>query len=314
MCPRAGERDAPSRREYNTRYARRKRAQKLDRQRATSATCPFKQGRWGVCGAKLEIGVDRFGRSVSSCPKCARRVRGICQDCPRPVAGRVGSSLRCAECKRRSLRGFTAKYRKRDPERYEAKWRAQLAARHADPAKRVHDLAVKKAWRQRNVVKIKLEKRKWRLNPKRPNGYSSREKYEAYHRVYRQKHAEHRRELARAQYYREHPDRPHPICICGCDTPIPWDGNGRPRKWHVGHSPWHRSLTAQEILMSAVSKAITGLERAAERIRKKLEGTDALRKELEALEGAVAQLRGVEPSSEEVPRPKSTRRTTVKAA
>src|SRR5205823_2449096 len=135
--------------------------------------------------------------------------------------------------------------------------------RREDPARHAHHLAVKKAWRQRNVVRLKLQKRKWRLNPDRPNGYSSRAKYEAYHAAYRAKHAAHRRALAKRRYYELHPDRPHPICACGCEQPIPWDGNGRPRKWLPAHDPWPRCLTPKEVAVKASERAILILEAAA---------------------------------------------------
>ena len=190
----------------------------------------------------------------------------------------------------------------RGGEEIKAHEREMLRRRRADPVKRAHDLAVKKAWRERNVVRLKLQKRKWRLNPDRPNGYSSREKYEAYHRRYRAEHGEHRRMLARRRYAELHPNRPHPICACGCAQPIPWNGNGRPAKWLREHRPYPQSPTPKEILMTAAGRAIAVLERAADRIRKKLEGTQALQQELAAIERAMKELRTVPGADEAQPK------------
>jgi AT-hook transcription factor len=205
----------------------------------------------------------------------------------------VGKALRCRACKRKAMAAAAQRSRQRDPERHRRQWKATEARRRADPVRHAHDLAVKKAWRERNVVRIKLGKRKWRLNPERPNGYSSREKYEAYHRAYRAKHAEHRRQLARARYARLHPHRPHPVCACGCAQPIPWDGRGRPRKWLPEHDPWPRPLTRKEVLVKASERAIEILEKAATRVRDKLAGVKELQDELAAIEAALVALRQV---------------------
>jgi hypothetical protein len=59
------------------------------------------------CGKKLEVRLmkDGYGIILSSrhvCPSCERRRAGLCQRCPRPVAGRKGFALYCddAECRR----------------------------------------------------------------------------------------------------------------------------------------------------------------------------------------------------------------------
>src|SRR5438046_842328 len=79
-------------------YARRKRERKLAEANRSSTTCQRKQGS-GHCGAILETVVLEGGRTRIVCPLCERRKRGVCQDCPRPVEGRVGTALRCARCK-----------------------------------------------------------------------------------------------------------------------------------------------------------------------------------------------------------------------
>lgn len=283
---------AEERRRSNTLWARQRRERALDVARRGLNVCPRRAGP-GKCGGVLEHIVRRDGTVYTVCPKCDRRNRGICADCPAPVEGRIGSAMRCRACKRKARAMYVERYRQRDPELYRRKWKRQTAARRADPERRAHDLAVKKAWRERNVVRIKLQKRKWRLNPNRPNGYSSREKYEAYHRAYRAKHAARRRELARRRYYELHPERPHPVCACGCEQPIPWGGNGRPAKWLREHCPYPRALTPKEICMKASARAINMLEVAAEKVRKKLAGAEELQQELGAIEKAIAALREV---------------------
>jgi hypothetical protein len=70
--------------------------------------CAVKRNGSGkLCGKALELRVerDRFGVVIASayvCPSCERRRAGLCQRCPRPVAGRKGFALYCddAECQR----------------------------------------------------------------------------------------------------------------------------------------------------------------------------------------------------------------------
>lgn len=278
------------RRQRWRKWAAKKRRRALDAARRGRQTCPRRAGS-GECGGILEHDALRDGTIVTRCPKCSRRERGICADCPRPVEGRVGSAMRCRECKKQMRCTYSERYRLRDPERYRQKWRRMVTKRRADPVRHARDLVVKKAWRDRNVVRIKMQKRKWRLNPNRPNGYSSREKYEDYHRRYRAKHAARRRELAKRRYYELHPDRPHPVCACGCNQPIPWDGRYRPRKWLPEHDPWPRALTPKETLMKAVLRATAVLERALEVVNKKLKGVEQLQAEKAAIERALGELR-----------------------
>lgn len=166
--------------------------------------------RCAIDGYAFRYRTDGAGHEVRYCQACEWRRARLCQDCGRPVRG---LSWRCDRHKKEAIDRQLAAHEDRNRDEIN---RRQSAARKRlrveDPERYAHHLAVKKAWRQRNVVRIKLQKRKWRLNPNRPNGYSSREKYEAYHRRYRAKHAAHRRELAKRRYYELHPDRPHPTC------------------------------------------------------------------------------------------------------
>lgn len=289
------------RRVYARLYAQRQREKKLNAQRRGRATCPRRRGHHGECGGVLEDLVRRDGTTVTVCPRCERKKKGLCQDCGQRVEGQAGKALRCAHCKKSERRAAQARHRTRDPEAARRKWQRLVARRRADPVRHAHDLATKKAWRERNVVRIKMQKRKWRLNPNRPNGYSSREKYEDYHRRYRAKHAARRRELAKRRYYELHPDRPHPVCACGCNQPIPWDGRYRPRKWLPEHDPWPRALTPKELYMKAVQRAIAVLERAREQLKKKLAGVEQMQAELASMDRAIAELRTAAPSNTDTP-------------
>lgn len=276
------------RKAYQREYARRKYAKRDAEANRGQQFCQHRHGP-GRCGGRLETEVVRGGATHTYCPRCRRRAAGQCIDCTRPVEGQRGKALRCAACKARARNHYQAVHRERHRDEINRQQKARRTRLDRDPEYRARRLAVKKAWRERNVVRIKLSKRKWRLNPERPNGYSSREKYEAYHRAYRAKHAERRRELARKKYYELHPDRPHPVCHCGCDQEIPWDGRGRPRLYLVEHNPYHDS--PRKRLMKAIDRAIKGLERQAAKIKKQLEGTDQLKAELDAIERAVGELR-----------------------
>lgn len=281
--------DRDERRRYDREYARRKRERTLDVARRGHNLCPRRAGP-GTCGGVLEHDVLRDGTIVTTCPRCDRRNRGICADCPARVEGRIRSAMRCRNCKRKARCRYSARYRDRDPVAYARKWRRQVAARRKDPVRHQHDLAVKKAWRVRNVVRIKRQRGKWGHD--RPSGYSSRAKWLAYHAAYRAKHAAHRRELAKRRYYELHPDRPHPVCYC-CGQPIPWDGRGRPAKWLREHRPYAHALTPMEVLMKGVERAAAALERARDQVKKKLAGVEELQSELAAIGNALAELRKV---------------------
>jgi hypothetical protein len=96
------------------------------------------------------------------------------------------------------------------------------------PEKRQRKLDYKREWRQKNKRKVYMQKRRARLAGK-PNGWSTREKYEDYLRRYREEHREELRAKARAKYYEKHPVRPSCICI-QCGGQVQWVGTGRPAK------------------------------------------------------------------------------------
>jgi DNA-directed RNA polymerase subunit RPC12/RpoP len=102
-------------------------------ERARAVRCPWRVGR-NVCGAILEIWVDRNGHTQSRCPRCERREAGLCQDCPRPVESNHRLALRCADCKHRvKLEARRRYYYKTRPQMREV-WRERMRAfREAHP-------------------------------------------------------------------------------------------------------------------------------------------------------------------------------------
>lgn len=172
------------RKRYARLWRRRKYEKALAARSRGQATCSRRFGRFGACGGVLETDVQRDGSTVTTCPRCERLKAGLCLDCGCRVAGTVRRARRCAICTERERIAAQRRYKERHREAVNR--RAKLAARvrMADPIERARRLAQKKAWRENNVVRVKLSKRKWRLQ-NRPGGWLTREKYEAYHRAYR---------------------------------------------------------------------------------------------------------------------------------
>jgi hypothetical protein len=190
------------RRVYATTYARKRRGAKLDAKRMSARTCPRKFGREGVCGATLRSDIVG-GRLVVTCPACERFARGICRDCPAPVAGQVRKARRCAACKARVAREATAKYtannlavvRKRARDSY-----------RTDEEIRERRNEYKRAWRKAHPEKVKEQKRRESLKQS--------ERVRAYHAAYREAHRTRIANYARKAYHGERPTR---TCITrGC--------------------------------------------------------------------------------------------------
>lgn len=215
---------AEDRRTYHREWARRRRAKKLSQARLGRRTCPKRYGKYGTCGGVLEVVVMMGGRTRTTCPRCERFDRGLCE-CGRPVYGQPRKARRCRECQVKEKQEAIRRYRVR----HHAEVLARARKAYKDPEVRRRHCAYKVEWRKKNRWKVLMQKRRARLAGK-PGGWSTREKYEAYHRRYREAHREERRQLALAQYYREHPERPRPVCkICGCE--IEWiagQSKGRP--------------------------------------------------------------------------------------
>lgn len=65
--------------------------------------CTFGSGN-SVCGAVLQERRGPFGALQWDCPQCERRRAGKCRRCPRPVVGKVGRAVYCAECRQAKKR------------------------------------------------------------------------------------------------------------------------------------------------------------------------------------------------------------------
>lgn len=77
-------------------YQHRKRAKALAEARLARTTCPFRFNQVEECGGRLETIVLPGGQTKVVCERCERLRAGICLECPRPVAGRIGMARRCA--------------------------------------------------------------------------------------------------------------------------------------------------------------------------------------------------------------------------
>lgn len=97
--------------ERRLRYAARKQARYLAAWQGTH--CTMRAGRL-TCGTAIVTSVDRLGRVTGHCPACVRKIRGVCRTCPKPVAGRVGYALYCADCKQEAVRREWRTYGKRN--------------------------------------------------------------------------------------------------------------------------------------------------------------------------------------------------------
>jgi len=116
------------------RYVHRKRDRKLALARRSRTHCPRRFGPH-ECGGLIETIVHRDGATSLRCAWCERCQAGICRDCPEPVAGRVGSAIRCARCRHTKRVNERRQYRRDNHEkelaraaRYRASHREQLRA------------------------------------------------------------------------------------------------------------------------------------------------------------------------------------------
>lgn len=207
-------------RKRNRLWAQRKR----DRKRPAGAT------RCHLDGYQLVMETSGTGALVVRCEACERRRAHQCMDCGCQVRGRA---WRCAVHRERALKKSE---RASGLRRAEEKNRQERERRRRDPEFRAKRNAKNRRWRERNVVRCKLYKRRPALEG-RPGGWATREKYLAYQREYRERHRERRREQARAAYYRAHPERPRPTCQA-CGAALAYKGTGAPPKWCETHRPF----------------------------------------------------------------------------
>jgi hypothetical protein len=137
-------------------YARRKRERVLAVRQRSAQRCQKGHG-LGICGGPLETTVNRLGRAVLSCPWCDRQARGICRDCPRPIAG-GRNALRCASCRDAAKRRQIAQYQIRHHD--EIVKRHRQSQRDCTPEQRQAKLEYKRAWRKANRDKVAAQKRR----------------------------------------------------------------------------------------------------------------------------------------------------------
>jgi hypothetical protein len=215
-CTGAGGRGCPC--EYHAwmrprarRYAAQQRERKLAKRRMSARTCPRKFGRYGVCGAVIEADVVN-GKLIVSCPACERFQRGICRDCPRPVAGMPRRSRRCAVHTALAATIAGGTYRTRHREVVNRK--AKLFMRR--PEVRARNTKAKRVWRQANPDKVRAQKvrQAQRRSPRRL----------AYHATY---YATHRDDQRAQRIARHQGTAPLRTCVTpGCDIVL----TGRKKK------------------------------------------------------------------------------------
>jgi hypothetical protein len=236
------------RRADQRRYEQRKRDRAWLAAARGRRTCPFKQGLYGVCrGVLEEITID--GRLVIHCPRCERRRRGLCQDCPRPVTGRVGSARRCASCRTRFRQRSIRAYQECNREKRNARNRDRY---FANAEARERKLAYKRAWRKAHPDKVRAQKRRAALR--------QRAKHLEYHRKYNARRRAAKAKEMRERYRAEHPI-PQPRCVC-CHREIPWALPGAER---IGHRPPKRCVFCEaRVNISSLRAAIKRWARRAE--------------------------------------------------
>lgn len=212
-------------------YARAKRERQLAELQRTSSTCPRKAGS-GRCGGVLETIIERGGGTRVACPLCERRKRGICRDCPKPVAGRVGTALRCAEHKRTALRRqiLASQERLRDEINARARKRLRDLKRDGDPRYQAK-LEYKRAYRKANRDKVRAQKKR---------SYERRKAQilgeGGYFPAYRRRHAAHYRDLMQQKTRARQALWTPPVCVAeGCGAVIRYDW--QPRGRMVGRPP-----------------------------------------------------------------------------
>lgn len=243
---------APPRRLYAREYARRRRHERWTERALGSRVCPHRHGP-GRCGTLLVERTDGDGRLIVECPRCERRRRGICRDCPRPVEGRVGSAVRCRECKRAARQAQIEAHRQRH--RDEINRRARQRLRTMADERRRDRLAYKKAYREAHPERVRAWKRREALK--------QHARHLEYHRRYNAGRRAEKAEMARDRYYAETP-APNPTCRV-CSRTIPWHARGQGGR--AGRPPLRcvfcDATTNLPALRSAISRWVRADERPA---------------------------------------------------
>lgn len=206
-------------------YARQRRERELAERQRTSTVCPRRAGS-GRCGAVLETLVERGGQTRIVCPLCERRKRGICRDCPKPVEGRVGTAMRCAEHKAIARATQIAAHQARNRDEINVRARSRLRAlKRAGDARYLEKLEYKRAYRKTHRDKVRAQKQR---------SYARRKEQllgdGGYFPEYRRKHAAHYRDIQQQKTRARQALWTPPICIVeGCGAVIEHDWVTRER-------------------------------------------------------------------------------------
>jgi hypothetical protein len=184
-----------------------------------------------ICKSEEQERIDAIGRVTFACPGCTRRRAKQCMDCRAPVSGK---SWRCQPCKAKRVKHNAKVFDKRHREERRAAERKRY--RKLTAAERAAHLARKKAWREANKVRVKLQKRKGRLSG--TWGYRSRDEYLAYQNAYNAERAEAKRQYMRARY-----TPVTPLCA-DCQQPVGYRPPGRPKKRCAGCAEARTSCVA----------------------------------------------------------------------
>jgi hypothetical protein len=182
-----------------------------------------RKGCCGFCGNRLphpRYEVTLTGDVVALIPphRCVnhnRRLAGICQDCPSPVAGKVGRALRCKL--HTQLRRQAMNRRSDQLHRVDRNERSRLQLRR-NPKRRLRKQETNRAWKLRNPDKVKRHKRR--------DAIKNAERYRTYMHAYNAARRETKLEYMK-RYRVYGPDNP-PRCK-DCGEIIEWSGIGRPK-------------------------------------------------------------------------------------
>lgn len=175
-----------------------------------------------IDGFPLRIELGSYGQTLTFCDGCDRRRAGQCMNCGAPVQGR---SWRCEFHKRERRVLDTRKSERRNREKRLAAGRRRYRAMSPDrKAKRIAD---KKRWREEHPLRVKLSKRKGRLDG--TWGYTTREKYLEAQAEQNARRVERKREQMRELCRLRSPYRDHGPTCRQCGAEVPFAGVGRPR-------------------------------------------------------------------------------------
>lgn len=199
---------------------------------------PFLECRFCRTRQRLEVGTDGHGNMVErlACGCNERRKAGICLDCPKPVEGRRGVALRCAECKKEATNAASRRYRKRHPERIRATYDASNAQRRT-PEGRARQRLYEQEHRAKPEIRERIRHQRRERRVKNPE--LKREQHRRYKAKYPEKvkaqqdRANQKRAAAKREYMHLYCTKyvgegKQPVCR-RCGAPIPWSGKGRPR-------------------------------------------------------------------------------------